>query len=247
MTKHLIVFSLQIGKSTDTADMPEFIFVKVQMKALLGTKIGMTRMLTEDGAAIPVTLVQAGPCVITQVKTAIRDGYFAVQIGFGEAKNQAKPQVGHLKASGMNARHLTEVRLDKINATTANASRNAEQAVSDLEMKVGDSLNVSAFEVGDEVQVRGTSKGKGFAGTIKRHNFKRGPKSHGSNNYREPGSIGAMYPEHVFKGMRMAGHMGHEQVSVSGLRIMAVDAKNNILAIRGAVPGPKRGVVLVRG
>jgi large subunit ribosomal protein L3 len=176
------------------------------MKALLGTKLGMTQLFDESGNVARVTLIQAGPCTVSQVKTMDIDGYNAVQLGYGE-----------------------------------------EAQDTDLALEVGAKLDVTSFEVGDAVQVTGTSKGKGFAGTIKRHNFARGPKTHGSRNYREPGSIGAGYPEHVFRGMRMAGRMGGEQVTVKGLKVVVVDAEQNILAISGAVPGPKRGTVMVRG
>lgn len=199
------------------------------MKALLGTKLGMTQLFDADGNVARVTLIQAGPCVVTQLKTTETDGYNAVQLGFGEAKHQAKPQQGHLKAAGANSRTLREVRVAEL-----------------PELKVGAKLELTTFEAGDAVQVTGTSKGKGFAGTIKRHNFARGPKTHGSHNYRAHGSIGSGYPEHVFKGMRMAGHMGHDQVTVKGLKVVAVDEKLGVLAISGAVPGPKRGLVMVK-
>ncbi len=201
------------------------------MKALLGTKLGMTQLFDEAGNAQRVTLVQAGPCIVAQVKTIERDGYAAVQLGYGKAKNLAKPQVGHLKAAGTEAKMLREIRMTEVSEDTP---------------KVGDKLTVSTFETGDAVQVTGTSKGKGFAGTIKRHNFSRGPKTHGSHNYRGPGSIGSGYPEHVFRGMHMAGHMGHDRVTVKGLKVFTIDEKSNVLAISGAIPGPKRGLVIVR-
>jgi len=217
------------------------------MKALLGIKLGMTQIFSEDGNVMRLTLVQAGPCTVTQVKTVSRDGYNAVQIGFGDAKHQAKPQAGHLKDSGSNAKTMQEVRIDDIQAGHPKAK--ALQATADeaMALTVGATIDVNSFEVGDAVQVTGTSKGKGFAGTIKRHNFSRGPKTHGSRNYRAPGSIGSGYPEHVFKGMRMAGHMGHEQVTVKGLKVMIIDAEQNILGISGAIPGPKRGTVMIKG
>jgi large subunit ribosomal protein L3 len=201
------------------------------MKALIGTKIGMTQLFDENGNVARVTLLQAGPCVVTQVKTTDKDGYQAVQLGFGKGKNPAQPQVGHAKAAATTPRVMREVRLTD---TVGN------------ELKPGDQLDVTAFEAGDMVQVTGTSKGKGFAGTIKRHNFARGPKTHGSHNYRAHGSIGSGYPEHVFKGLRMAGHMGHDRVTVKGLKVVAVDQAHNVLAISGAIPGPKRGLVIVK-
>lgn len=200
------------------------------MKALLGTKLGMAQIFNDAGNVERVTLLAAGPCVVTQVKTTERDGYNAVQIGYGTGKNIAKPQLGHLKAAGAESKNLREVRLED----------GAEAP------QVGDQLTVEMFEAGEAIQVTGTSKGKGFAGTIKRHNFTRGPKTHGSHNYRAPGSIGSGYPEHVFKGMRMAGHMGHEQVTVKGLKVIIVDKEAGVLAVSGAVPGPKRGLVMVK-
>jgi len=200
------------------------------VKALIGTKLGMTQLFDENGNVARVTLLQAGPCVITQIKTTDKDGYSAVQLGFGKAKNPAKAQIGHQK-NGEASRVLREVRLDA----------NTE------DLKPGASLDVTVFEAGDAVQVTATSKGKGFAGTVKRHNFTTGPKTHGSHNYRQHGSIGSGYPEHVFKGLRMAGHMGHEQVTVKGLKVVIVDPKLGVLAVSGAVPGPKRGIVMVKG
>lgn len=217
------------------------------MKALLGIKLGMTQIFSEDGNVMRLTLVQAGPCTVTQVKTVSRDGYNAVQLGFGDAKHQAKPQAGHLKDSGSNAKTMQEVRIDDVQAGHPKAK--ALQATADeaMALTVGATIDVNSFEVGDAVQVTGTSKGKGFAGTIKRHNFSRGPKTHGSRNYRAPGSIGSGYPEHVFKGMKMAGRMGHDQVTVKGLKVMVIDAEQNILGISGAIPGPKRGTVMIKG
>ena len=217
------------------------------MKALLGIKLGMTQIFSEDGNVMRLTLVQAGPCTVTQVKTISRDGYNAVQLGFGDAKHQAKPQAGHLKDSGSNAKTMQEVRIDDVQS--GHPKTKALQATADeaMALTVGATIDVSSFEVGDAVQVTGTSKGKGFAGTIKRHNFSRGPKTHGSRNYRAPGSIGSGYPEHVFKGMKMAGRMGHDQVTVKGLKVMIIDAEQNILGISGAIPGPKRGTVMIKG
>jgi large subunit ribosomal protein L3 len=204
------------------------------MKALLGTKIGMTQIFDEAGNVVPVTVIEAGPCVVTQLKTTEKDGYLAVQLGFGENKRTGKALAGHLKPSGATSRHIKEIRLQ-------------EPAEGEEALKIGSKLDVSTFAVGDSVQVTGTSKGKGFAGTIKRHNFSRGPKTHGSRNYRAPGSIGAGYPEHVMKGIKMAGQMGHAQVTTKNLQIALVDAERNVLGIKGSVPGPRKGLVVVRG
>lgn len=202
------------------------------MKALLGTKIGMTQLLSEDGLTIPVTLIQAGPCTVTQVKSVEHDGYSAVQIGFGMGKNLSNATKGHVKASGSTPKHLREVRVEDL----------------PQDLTVGSKLDVTAFEVGDTVDVTGTSKGKGFAGNIKRHNFNAQPRSHGSSAYaRRPGSIGSMYPQRVFKGKRMAGHMGHEKVTVQNLVVALIDAERNLIGVKGAVPGPRRGLVFVGG
>ncbi len=219
------------------------------MKALIGRKLGMTQIFDTDGNVQRVTLIEAGPCVVTQVKTKAKDGYNAVQIGFGEAKHQARPQMGHLKAANTNAGTLREIRLADIlpETETEDAETEITQTQNALDLKVGTKLEVTTFEVGDKVQITGTSKGKGFAGTIKRHNFHRGPKTHGSHNYRAPGSIGSGYPEHVFKGMHMAGQMGGDQVTIRGMKVILVDGARNVLAIGGPVPGPRKGLVVVKG
>jgi len=198
------------------------------MKAILATKIGMTQLFGAKGRSTAVTILQAGPCVITQIKDDTTDGYSAVQLGFGEAKHQPKPQAGHLKKAKTNSRHMAEFRIESGDSSA---------------MSLGDTITVEAFSVGDSVQVSAISKGKGFAGTIKRHNFARGPKTHGSHNYRAPGSIGAGYPEHVFKGQKMGGRMGHDNVTVKNLKVAMVDAERNLIAIAGAVPGPKKGLI----
>lgn len=200
------------------------------MKAILAKKVGMTQIFDESGVLTPVTVLAAGPCVVTQIKSSETDGYEAVQIGFEKAKHLPKPQAGHLKKAGSESRYLREI-----------------ESPQDEELKVGQAIEADVFEVGDKVVVTGTSKGKGFAGTIKRHNFHRGPKTHGSRNYRAPGSIGSMYPQHVFKGIKMAGRMGHDRVSVKNLKVVKVDGKNGLLAISGAIPGPKKSIIMVRG
>lgn len=202
------------------------------MKALITRKVGMTSLVADDGVVTAVTLLSASPCVVTQVKTAEADGYQAVQLGMETAKHPAKPQVGHTKEAKIApSKIVREFRVDE----------NPEG------VSVGTEIKADVFVVGDEVQVTGTSKGKGFAGTIKRHNFKRGRKTHGGRSYRRPGSIGSMYPQRIFKGKRMAGQMGVDQVTVKGLKIAHVDAENNLIAVTGAVPGPRRGIVILKG
>lgn len=204
------------------------------MKALLGTKIGMTQIISEDGKAIPVTLIQAGPVTVTQVKTVETDGYNAVQVGFDEGKNLSKAVAGHLKAANVTPKHIREFRIS------------AEDESTDL--TVGSTIDVTTFELGDVVDATGISKGKGFAGTIKRHNFERHRKTHGGKgNTRKPGSIGSMYPQKVFKGKRMAGRMGHDQVTVKNLVVSYIDAENNLIGLKGAVPGPKKGLIVIGG
>jgi len=202
------------------------------MKALITRKVGMTSTISEDGVVQAVTLLSASPCVITQVKTVDNDGYAAVQLGAEEVSDAklGKSAAGHLKTAGVNAKIIREFRVPEITE----------------DLKVGEKLSADVFVVGDTVQVTGTSKGKGWAGTIKRHNFHRGRKTHGGRSYRRPGSIGSMYPQHIFKGKKMAGHMGHEQVSVNGLKIAYVDAEQNIIAVTGAVPGPRKGIILIK-
>ena len=202
------------------------------MKALIGTKIGMTQILAEDGVVVPVTLIQAGPCTITQVKTAEKDGYNAIQLGFGVEKNLNKSVAGHVKEAKVCPKIIREFRDLKLDEEDA---------------KIGTSFDVTVFEVGDQVDVTATSKGKGFAGTVKRHNFNTGPKSHGSMNYRKPGSIGSMYPQKIFKGKKMAGQMGGEQVTVKNLLVALVDSELGVVGVRGAVPGPRKGIVILGG
>ena len=201
------------------------------MKTLLGTKLGMTQLLAEDGRAVPVTLIQAGPVTVTQVKTVETDGYNAVQIAYGEGKNLSKAVAGHVKSAKVTPKFLREVRVDE-----------------PVEAKVGDSFDVSVFAIGDTVDATGISKGKGFAGTVKRHNFNTSKQTHGGNgNVRKPGSIGSMYPQKVFKGKKMSGRMGAEQVTVKNLEIAYVDPETNLIGVRGAVPGPRKGLIILGG
>ncbi len=201
------------------------------MKALLGTKIGMTQIIGEDGVTIPVTLIQAGPVTVTQVKSVETDGYNAVQVAYGEGKNLSKAVAGHVKPAGVTPKEIREFVIDDLG-----------------ELKVGDSWDVTEFELGDVIDATGTSKGKGWAGTIKRHNFKRHRKTHGGKgNTRKVGSIGSMYPQKIFKGKRMAGHMGAEQVTVKNLTVAYISAADNLIGVKGAVPGPKKGLIVLGG
>lgn len=202
------------------------------MKALITRKVGMTSTIADDGSVQAVTLLSASPCVITQVKTDDSDGYKAVQIGFEEAKEQnvAKAQQGHFKAAGAMPKVVREFRVDEITE----------------DLKVGEKINPEVFSIGDEIDATGTSKGKGWAGTIKRHNFHRGRKTHGGRSYRRPGSIGSMYPQKIFKGKKMAGQMGHEQVTVKNLKVALIDTENGVIGVTGAVPGPRKGIVIIK-
>jgi len=204
------------------------------MKGLIGKKIGMTQIFGESGLAVPITLIEAGPCYVTQVRQPERDGYDAVQLGFEEVKPKhlTGGQLGHLKTSELPPlRFLREFR------------------VKDSEVSEGDKLEVGeVFSVGDQVDVVGTSKGKGFQGAVKRHGFRGGPKTHGqSDRQRATGSIGmGTTPGRVFKGKRMPGHMGFERVTIQNLRVEYVDAERNLLGLRGAIPGPKGGIVMIK-
>ncbi len=198
-------------------------------QGLLGKKVGMTQIFSEKGDVIPVTLIEAGPCYITQIKTKERDQYNAIQIGYGDAKRLNKAEKGHLKQLPP-LRYLREVRTDDIS-----------------HYQRGQELDVSMFTVGEVVDVVGTSKGKGFAGVVKRHGFHGGPKTHGqSDRLRAPGAIGSTStPGRVLKGLRMAGHMGNERVTAQNLEVVLVDPERNLLAVKGAVPGAKDGLLFV--
>ena len=203
------------------------------MQVIIGTKIGMTQIIGEDGIVTPVTIVQAGPATVTQIKTVESDGYNAVQLGYGQGKNLSKSVSGHVKKAGENLspKVLKEFRTE-----------------GEPEVKVGDSLTVESFNLGDKVTVTGTSKGKGYAGTVKRWNFNESRNTHGfKGNIRRVGSIGSMYPQKVFKGKKMPGRMGHDQVTVKNLIVAYIDKENNIIGLKGAVPGPKKGIVTVEG
>jgi large subunit ribosomal protein L3 len=205
------------------------------MAGILGRKIGMTQLFTEEGERLSATVIEAGPCWVTGVREPERDGYRAVQLAFGETKERRlqKARRGHLKKAGAPAlKHVGEFRMGDDE---------------DGELKIGEQVTVAAFEKGQRVKVSGRSKGKGFQGTIRRHNFHRGPVSHGSHNVRAPGSIGASAtPSRVLKGIKMPGQMGNERVTQLGLEVIEVDAKRNLMIVRGAVPGPRGGLVEVR-
>ena len=204
------------------------------MKVILGTKIGMTQIIGEDGVVTPVTILQAGPCTVTQIKSVETDGYNAVLMGYGQGRNLSKSVTGHVKKAGenINPKVLKEFRIEAIPEG----------------MKLGDALTVENFKIGDKVAVTGTSKGKGFAGTVKRWNFQESRNTHGfKGDIRKVGSIGSMYPQKVFKGKRMPGRMGHDTVTVKNLVVAYIDAANNLIGLKGAVPGPKKGIVTVEG
>ena len=204
------------------------------MQVILGTKIGMTQIIGEDGVVTPVTILEAGPCTVTQIKTVETDGYNAVQLGYGQGKNLSKSVSGHVKKAGENnnPKVLKEFRVGVIPEG----------------IKLGDSLTVESFKLGDKVAVTGTSKGKGFAGTVKRHNFIESRNTHGfKGNIRRVGSIGSMYPQKVFKGKKMPGRMGHDQVTVKNLAVAYIDTEKNLIGLKGAVPGPRNGIVSLEG
>ena len=200
------------------------------LQGFLGKKIGMTQIFRDDGMVVPVTLIEAGPCVVTQVKTKETDGYEAVQLGFGEVKRRNKPLSGHLKNSRL-SRYLREVVADD-----------------PTEFTVGQTVGVDIFEAGEKVDVIGRSKGRGFAGVMKRHGFAGGPRTHGqSDRARAPGSIGGgTTPGKVYKGMKMAGHMGDRRITVKGLEVISVDIDRNILMVKGGVPGAPNGLLHIR-
>jgi large subunit ribosomal protein L3 len=201
------------------------------IQGLIGKKLGMTQIFDETGLAHPVTVLEVGPCVVTQVKTPEHDGYGAVQLGFGLDKRLNRPERGHRAASSFMSRTLREVKADDV-----------------TEFAVGQVITADAFAAGELVDVIGTSKGRGFQGGVKRHGFRGGPKTHGqSDRLRAPGSIGSSAtPGRVFKGMRMAGRMGNDRVTVQNLKVLRVDTERNLLLVEGSVPGPNQGEIIVR-
>ena len=202
-------------------------------KAILGKKIGMTQIFDEKGRVIPVTVIEAGPCVVAQVKSVETDGYNAIQLGFGEIKDKHinKPEKGHFaKAKLANKKHLREFRLDSIEG-----------------IKVGDELKADVFAEGDKIDVQGTSKGKGFQGVIKRHGQHRGPMGHGSMYHRRPGSMGSTStPGRVFKGKKLPGHMGAKTITIQNLEVVSVDLDKNVILVKGSVPGAKGAILKIK-
>ncbi|ABB15569.1 MULTISPECIES: 50S ribosomal protein L3 [Carboxydothermus] len=201
-------------------------------KGILGRKVGMTQIFTEDGRAIPVTVIEAGPCVVVQKKTIANDGYNAIQLGFGEIKESKvnKPLKGHFNRANVKPmRYLREIRVENIDA-----------------YEVGQEIKVDIFTVGEKVDVTGISKGKGFAGGIKRHGFHRGPMAHGSKYHRRPGSLGAKGPARVFLGRKLPGRLGMERVTIQNLEVVKVDPERNLLVIKGSVPGIRGSLLIIK-
>lgn len=202
------------------------------MKALITRKVGMTSTIAEDGVVTAITLLSVADQTVLHHKTIEKDGYTAVQVGTETAKKMGKSLAGHVKQSKVMPKIIREIRIEEIPE----------------ELTVGASYSADVFSVGDKVQVTGLTKGKGWAGTIRRHNFHRQRKTHGGKgNTRKPGSIGSMYPQHILKGTRMAGQLGHEQITVRGLKIALVDMEHNVIGVTGAVPGPRKGIIILKG
>jgi len=195
----------------------------------------MSQIFDKDGRPVPVTVISAGPCYVTAVKTKEKDGYLAVQLGYEKTKKLNKPEEGHLKKvqDKLKLKNLREFRV-----------KNAEEI---KEIKPGDEISVAVFKEGDRVKITGISKGKGFAGVIKRHGFARGPETHGSDHHRRPGSIGSMFPQRVLKGKKMPGHLGVQQVTLKNAQIVKVLPESQILMIKGAIPGPNKGLIKIQG
>lgn len=205
---------------------------KNYMKALITRKVGMTSTINQDGVVQAVTLLSVADHTVISHKTDEKDGYTAIQLGTETAKKLSKSVAGHVKGAKVMPKIIREIRMDEIPE----------------ELNVGSKISADVFSVGDEVQVTGLTKGKGWAGTIRRHNFHRQRKTHGGKgNTRKPGSIGSMYPQHIFKGTRMAGQLGHDQITVKGLKVALIDTELGVIGVTGAVPGPKKGILLVKG
>jgi large subunit ribosomal protein L3 len=200
------------------------------MKSLITRKVGMTSTIAEDGVVQAVTLLAVEEHTVLHHKTDEKDGYTAIQVGAGTAKKLSKSVAGHVKAAKVMPKIIREFRMSEIPE----------------ELNVGSKISADVFSIGDDVQVTGLTKGKGWAGTIRRHNFHRGRKTHGGRSYRRPGSIGSMYPQHIFKGTRMAGQLGHDQITIKGLKIALVDTELGVIGVTGAVPGPRKGIIVLR-
>jgi large subunit ribosomal protein L3 len=204
---------------------------KVRMKAIVARKLGMTSTISEDGVVEAITLLSVETHTVISHKTEEKDGYVAVQIGTGENKKLGKSLAGHVKNANVMPKIIREFRIDTIPE----------------ELSVGANYGTDVFSIGDEVQATGLTKGKGWAGTIRRHNFHRGRKTHGGRSYRRPGSIGSMYPQHIFKGTKMAGQLGHTQITIRGLKIALIDQANGVIGVTGSVPGPRKGMIVLKG
>lgn len=201
------------------------------MKALITRKIGMTSTIADDGVVTAVTLLSVTDNTVLHHKTEDKDGYTAVQVGAETTKKLSKSVAGHVKQAKVMPKIIREFRINEIPE----------------ELAVGSKISADVFSVGESVQATGLTKGKGWAGTIRRHNFHRGRKTHGGRSYRRPGSIGSMYPQHIFKGTRMAGQHGHEQITIRGLKIALIDNEHNVIGVTGSVPGPRKGIVILKG
>ncbi|HWB39521.1 MAG TPA: 50S ribosomal protein L3 [Candidatus Saccharimonadales bacterium] len=203
------------------------------MKALITRKVGMTSTIADDGVVTAVTLLSFDEHTVLAHKTDEKDGYTAVQVGTESVKESklGKSLAGHVKNAKVMPKIIREFRINEIPE----------------ELNVGSKISADVFSVGDEVQATGLTKGKGWAGTIRRHNFHRGRKTHGGRSYRRPGSIGSMYPQHIFKGTRMAGQLGHEQITVKGLKVALIDTESKVIGVTGSVPGPRKGVIILKG
>jgi large subunit ribosomal protein L3 len=200
------------------------------VKSLITRKVGMTSTIADDGVVTAITLLSFDEHTVIAHKTEEKDGYTAVQLGTGTSKKLSKSVIGHVKNAKVMPKIIREFRLKDIPE----------------ELSVGSKLSADVFSVGDEVQASGLTKGKGWAGTIRRHNFHRGRKTHGGRSYRRPGSIGSMYPQHIFKGTRMAGQLGHEQITIKGLKVALIDTELKVIGVTGSVPGPRKGIVILK-
>jgi large subunit ribosomal protein L3 len=201
------------------------------MKSLIAQKVGMTSTIHEDGSVQAVTLLAVSEHTVLAHKTQETDGYVAVQVGTGTAKKLSKSVAGHVKPAKVMPKIIREFRVDELPE----------------ELNVGSKYTADVFNIGDEVQATGLTKGKGWAGTIRRHNFHRGRKTHGGRSYRRPGSIGSMYPQHIFKGTKMAGQLGHTQITIKGLKVALIDQENGVIGVTGSVPGPRKGLIILKG